>query len=273
MKRLALLLVLLVFVSCSTLKPESIDPQSPGPVLTVMTYNIHTGKGINGVFSLQRIADVIQKKNTQLAGIQEVDRFTSRNPVDEPAVLEEISGMETIFSKNLDFQGGEYGIAVMSRFPVLEFKSLHYEELEDREPRGALAVKVRPERMNRHVWFVTTHLGTDSTGEEQLSQARELLEWADELAESGAVILSGDFNCEPDTETVNFIKEKYTDVWDKAGSDEGYTFDARVPQKRIDYLFVLKRDFADCLSAEVPVTYASDHRPLVAEIRLWQTKN
>ncbi|HZW38782.1 MAG TPA: hypothetical protein VFF33_05740, partial [Ignavibacteriaceae bacterium] len=42
--------------------------------LTVMTYNIHHGEGIDTVFDLDRIGDLIKDNDVDLAGFQEVDK-------------------------------------------------------------------------------------------------------------------------------------------------------------------------------------------------------
>ena len=231
-----------------------------------MTYNIHTGKGMDNLFSLQRIVDDIRRGEAQLAGLQEVDRHTTRNPLDEPARLEELSGYNVVFSKNLDFQGGEYGIAVMSRYPIIEEKRFHYDIIEGREPRGALAVKVKPPHMSRPLWFVTTHLGTGKTGREQTSQVKQLLAWIQKFDPEGILILSGDFNQEPDSPAIKLIGEQFVDVWSEGGDGDGFTFNAREPERRIDYLFVEKEHLSGVLRAYVLETIASDHRPLAATI-------
>ena len=261
-------LLCLLLTGCFLAKPGIHTEPAPVSVLTVMSYNIHTGKGMDGVFSLERIADEIKKADVDLAGIQEVDRFTRRNPLDEAARLEDLTGLYTVFSKNLDYEGGEYGICVMSRYRVLEHRSFHYTELKGREPRGALAVKVKPEGLNRPVWCVTTHLGTDETGTEQLGQVKELMGWLKNFEKRGAIIVAGDFNQTPDSPAIRFISRKFVDLWRLKGKGKGFTFNTAVPSRRIDYVFVNERDLSDCVKIFVPETKSSDHRPVVAKIVL-----
>ncbi len=258
----------LLLSGCLIAKSDIQTEPASRPILAVMSYNIHTGKGMDGVFSLERIADEIKKADADLAGIQEVDRFTRRNPLDEPAHLEDLTGLYTVFSKNLEYQGGEYGVCVMSRYRVLERRSFHYTVQKGREPRGALAVKVKPDGLNRPVWFVTTHLGTDKSGAEQLRQVKELMGWLKNLEKSGAIIIAGDFNQTPTLPAIRFISHEFIDLWRLKGEGEGFTFNAATPSRRIDYVFVEKGYLSDCVEIFVPETKSSDHRPVVAKIVL-----
>jgi endonuclease/exonuclease/phosphatase family metal-dependent hydrolase len=248
---------------------QKLSDQHSG-TLTVMSYNIHTGKGSDGRFSLERIVGDIQKEKADLVGIQEVDRFTRRNPMDQAALLKNLSGFYILFAKNLDFQGGEYGIAVLSRFPIEDYRIFHYKTAEGREPRGALAVKVHPfpGAGSRPVWFVTTHLGTDETGEEQKGQLKELTEWSSTLPGDANLFVSGDFNQKPGSRALQSFTDQFMDLWQSGGKGEGYTYPASQPAARIDYLFVRRGDPVECSRITVLQTNASDHRPVAATIVL-----
>ena len=96
-------------------------PAARGRVsLRVMSYNIHVGVGMDKKQDLKRIADVIKLYNCDLVGLQEVDRGVERTGrVDEIRELARLTGMDYAFAHNLDYQGGQYGVAVLSRFPML----------------------------------------------------------------------------------------------------------------------------------------------------------
>lgn len=263
-------LFLILLTGCAGLFPSpGLSDRNPGS-LTAMSYNIHTGKGSDGLFSLERIVEDIQKANADLVGIQEMDRFTKRNPMDQAALLERLSGFHILFAKNLDYQGGEYGIAVLSRFPIVEHRIFHYQTWEAREPRGVLAVKVQPfsNPLSRSVWFVTTHLGTDDTGEEQTEQVKQLTDWLNALPGDSSLIVSGDFNQRPDSRAVRFFSDRFADLWTLKGIGKGYTYPATRPSSRIDYLFVKTGDLAECRDVTVMETIASDHRPVTARINV-----
>jgi len=260
-----LFFVLLVGCKITQKSPANFTPAEYP--LTIMSYNIHVGKGMDSRVSLERIADEIKKTSCDLAGVQEVDRFTRRSPVDQPAILAKLMGYNVAYSKNLDYQGGEYGIAILSSLPIVEKRSLHYSIMGQREPRGALAVRIRPPASGKPLWFVTTHLGTDNSGAEQLRQVKELLEWLRRLGK-GTVIVTGDFNQTPDSAAICLLRSEFIDLFIDSGEGNGATFNSLNPRERIDYLFVRKMDFARLLSIRVPETDASDHRPVVARVLL-----
>src|SRR5687767_638720 len=98
-------------------------PASPSAAakrtLRVMTYNIHVGVGMDKKLDLQRIADVINKERPDLVGLQEVDRGVERTQrKDEIVELAAMTKMEYAFAHNLDYQGGQYGVAILSRFKI-----------------------------------------------------------------------------------------------------------------------------------------------------------
>src|SRR6266481_8454327 len=96
--------------------------------LRVMTYNIHVGVGMDKKLNLQRIADVINGQHPDLIGLQEVDRGVKRTEGrDEITELAKLTAMNYAFAHNLDYQGGQYGVAILSRFPIGNIDHRKYE--------------------------------------------------------------------------------------------------------------------------------------------------
>jgi endonuclease/exonuclease/phosphatase family metal-dependent hydrolase len=233
-------------------------------VLKVMTYNIHVGFGMDKKLDLARIADVINEERPDLVGLQEVDRGVRRTSgVDQIAELARLTKMDYAFAPNLDYQGGKYGVAVLSRYPILAIDHRRYQNLREAERRGFLRVEVRLGR--RRVHFVTTHLDYQRA-DGRLFEARQLLKALGEVG--GPLILTGDLNDEPTGETFKLLEQGFTDAYlaaPSAGEAGGYTYPADSPRKRIDYVFVRKGDGARVEGAGyVKETLASDHRPFVA---------
>src|SRR5438045_8194916 len=88
--------------------------------IRVMTYNIHVGVGMDKKLDLARIAGVINQQHPDLVGLQEVDRGVERSQrIDEIAELAKLTKMEYAFAFNLKYQGGQYGVAILSKAPIL----------------------------------------------------------------------------------------------------------------------------------------------------------
>src|SRR5918911_408222 len=166
---------------------------SNGRRLRVMTYNIQHGAGTDQKLNLPRIAEVINREHPDLVGLQEVDRGVERTGrVDEIVELARLTGMDYAFAHNLNYQGGQYGVAVLSRFPILSIDHRRYLNTREAARRGFVRVEV--EVRGRRVSFVTTHLDWQHE-DGRLYEARQLL---DALATvPGPVVVTGDFNEEP----------------------------------------------------------------------------
>src|SRR4029078_683171 len=111
--------------------------------LHVMTYNIHVGVGMDQKLDLQRIAGVINAEHPDLVGLQEVDRGVKRTEgKDEIAELAKLTAMNYAFAHNLDYQGGQYGVAILSRFPIKQIDHRKYENRRETERRGMIRVEI-----------------------------------------------------------------------------------------------------------------------------------
>jgi len=244
--------------------------------LTLMSYNIHVGVGMDKKQDLKRIADVIKLYRCDLVGLQEVDRGVERTGrVDEIKELARLTGMDYAFAHNLDYQGGQYGVAVLSRFPILAIDHRRYANTRERERRGFIRVEV--EIKGRRLNIVTTHLDYQYP-DGRLFETRQLL---DALADvRGPLIVTGDFNEEPAGGAYELMRKAgFADGWRRShgpsneSPGDGATYPADKPKKRIDYIFYRglgeDRPPADDEKASeaVPNTLASDHRPIV--IGLW----
>src|SRR5688572_10408201 len=137
--------------------PSSADLLAGKKTLRVMTYNMHVGVGIDKKLDLQRIADVINRERPDLVGLQEVDRGVRRTEgLDEIAELAKMTRMDYAFGHNLDYQEGQYGVAILSRFLIQKIDHRKYENRREAERRGMIRVEV--DIGGRAVNFITTHL-------------------------------------------------------------------------------------------------------------------
>lgn len=235
--------------------------------LRVMTYNIHIGIGMDKKPDLQRISEVILRDKPDLVALQEVDRGVKRTKgIDQIAELARLTRMNYAFAPNLDFQGGKYGVAILSRYPILAIDHRRYASKREAERRGLLRVEVlvKGERIN----FVTTHLDYQFA-DARLFETEQLLKALESV--QGALIVTGDFNDEPTGMSYKLMLHGFTDAWSDAAQKEGtdgLTFPADKPVKRIDYVFVSKNKGVSAKWAAVRSTLASDHLPLVVDLEL-----
>jgi endonuclease/exonuclease/phosphatase family metal-dependent hydrolase len=274
-----LLIVLLCAAFCS-----SALAQLPSEI-RVISYNIHHGEGLDKKFDLERIAKLLLAERPHIVALQEVDQGTRRaGGVDQPAELARLMGMKVIFGRNIDFEGGGYGTAVLTSLPVrwyesMKLKSFYESTAERQEQRGVQIVKLGEGR-GPGLLFLCTHLDYRPPDNERMHSAitinRRILEYAGTPA-----IIAGDFNALPDSGPIAEFKKQ----WKIAGIDcaqgegpraegggpEGnplLTFPADNPDRWIDYVMVRPANCWQVIEVRVldePV--ASDHRPLLVVLR------
>lgn len=232
-----------------------------------MTFNLHHGEGVDGRVDLERIAAVIREQQADLVALQEVDRGVQRTARrDFPAELAALTGLTCVFSNNFSFQGGEYGNAVLSRFPVKRWTNTPLRMLRPGEQRGVLQVVV--EVRGRELVFLNTHLDYRRDDAERLANVAQFHEVLAGYA-GLPVVVAGDFNDVPGSRTWAAMAEQFDDVWLLAGAGNGFTFPSTGPDRRIDYIWLGKGAPLRPLRAWVPHTEASDHLPLLAEL-VWE---
>jgi len=235
------------------------------PTFRVMTYNIHHGEGQDGKVDLVRIADIIKREQADLVALQEVDRGVARTDRrDLPAELAQLTGLSCVFSNNYHFQGGEYGNAVLTRFPILGATNLHYQMLRTNEQRGLLQATVAVH--GRPLVFMNTHIDHRRDDAERLQSVRELRGVAEACGRT-PIIVCGDFNDTPASRVHGQLAEVFTDAWETAGEGPGWTYPANHPAKRIDYVWISKSAAIEVVGARVIPSDASDHAALVVELR------
>ena len=240
------------------------------PPLRVLVYNIHAGTDAAQAPSLDRIAGVIRDAGADLVLLQEVDSVVQRTGrVDEVAVLDSLTGLHGVFGRSLDFQGGGYGIAVLSRWPIVADSVVRLPVFPPQEraggshePRSALWVEVAAPGGHLHV--INTHLDASGTDSARIQEIAEVLRLADDRRRAGdRVLLGGDLNSTPESETQHRVRDAgWEDAWTVCGGvGDGFSYPDGVPRKRIDYLYLGAGE--RCRGAQVIETHASDHRPLL----------
>ena len=258
MKRIIAFLALLLSLLWAPGKP--VHAAVPNTV-RVLTYNIHHGEGMDGRFDLPRLADVMKSVQADLVALQEVDQGTVRaSGVNELTELARLTNMHAAFGKAMDYSGGGYGVAILSRWPLRSTRNDPLPSFEDREPRTALTVDVNVGEGGPLLEFTSTHLDQTRDPENRLVQARYLNQRL--VREDGqATILAGDMNARPGTDVMDLFDELWTDppVVDPAPAQPNGR-----PRLSVDH--VLLRPTGEWRVIEsrlIDEPVASDHRPLL----------
>lgn len=227
-------------------------------LLRVLSYNIHHGEGTDGKLDLLRLARLIRSQDPDLVALQEVDHKTTRSKkVDQAAELANLTGLHVNFGKAINYGGGEYGQAILSRFPLKQV-AVHLLPNEARHEQR-IALEARFQFASKEYSFITTHLDHQNSRlrEKQVSRLNELL-----TAEECPRILAGDLNDAVDSQALTILKQKWKIAEDRLPL---LTFPAAKPTGQIDYIAFHPNDQFKTRSAWViPEPIISDHCPVVA---------
>ncbi len=243
------------------------------PNIKVVVFNIHAGKDAGGRPNLDAVADLLRSTDADVALLQEVDRGTNRSgKVDQVAQLATKSGLAPVFGRSLDYDGGQYGIAALSRggFVANFTEPLPVQPIQTRaggshEPRAALVAVART-GIGR-LSFLNTHLDASRDESYRLQEVETVLKLMSDVRKTRLpAAAGGDFNAEPGSAVhQRVVASGLRDAWMECGRGDGLTFPADKPVKRIDYLFLA--DPLQCTDARVIETTISDHRPLLVTLR------
>lgn len=271
--------------------------------LKVMTYNIKHGKGnddctdatpVGGDVPLEecavdlgRTADVIRAQDPDIVALQEVDRFWARSGgTDQPQELADMLGMEVCYGANLSHEADnhadephEYGVAILSAFPIDSCENTFLPTPEGWEQRGLLEARVTVDGVGE-VAVLDTHLQAGREGEQEeavMQRTEQAVAVADRVAEIDVpIVLMGDFNANAEDAELGSLFDAglgLQDAWAVGGDgSDGNTIPvdaAADPENRIDFIFASRA--WSVLNATVIIDddtrIASDHYPVVAELQ------
>jgi endonuclease/exonuclease/phosphatase family metal-dependent hydrolase len=233
-----------------------------GTELEVASYNIRHGRGIDNRVALERTAGVIRALDADIVGLQEVDRNVERSGrVDQPALLGNLLGLQHAFGAFMDYQGGRYGLAILSRHPIVSSREIVLPTGE--EPRVALAARIALPSGDT-ITAINVHFDWVENDAVRVRQARTLSVVLDTLSDPW--LLLGDFNDGPDSRTLRVFEDLVHPVSKPA--DSTFTFPSTAPAREIDYIFAERSERWRTGTVRVVVdSVASDHRPVRTTVR------
>ncbi len=238
----------------------SIDTPPPPRIVRIVTYNIRAGHGVDYSPSLSRQAQVLRELRPDIVALQEVDRATHRSgDIDPAAALAAATGLHATFAPAIGFEGGDYGIAILSRRPPASARIVPLPSPHD-ENRVLLVADFGS------FLFAVTHLPLHEG--DRLDAVDRIL--AELLPATKPVFLSGDWNATPGDATLRRMETRFAILTDSRQP----TYPADKPGICIDYVAV-DLDHAESFRDGVPVVVdepsASDHRPILVTVPFPET--
>lgn len=227
--------------------------------LRVMTFNIQSGR-----HGLTAVAKLIRAQDPDVVALEEVDSGTSRcggvNQAKELAALAGFPHFE--YFRATAMYGGNYGIALLSKHPILHAEQLPLPVPRETEPRTVARALLDVDGSKLSVYV--THLSNAPFRSAiRARQAEFIARWMD--GDPHPRVLMGDFNDVADSPAVLLLSRHLSDVFARAGQGAATTYPLPfpLPDLRLDYVLASK-DLTP-LRAFVVRKLASDHWPLVAE--------
>ncbi len=220
--------------------------------LKVMTYNVRHCAGMDLVLDYDRTAAVIAQQQPNVVALQELDSMTGRS--EQRYQLGELAsrtGYHPVFGAAIDYDGGKYGVGILTRETPLSTKCI---PLPGDEPRVLLVVELQDYVM------ACTHL--DLEKEPRLASIPLIVEEAQRWQKP--FLLAGDWNDTPDSELLQEMTKYFTIL---SGNDVSYPADE--PQDCLDYVALFKDHSVEMLeSIVIDEPEVSDHRPVLVRIEL-----
>ena len=218
----------------------------------VMSYNVRHCAGMDWVVDYDRTAAVIAEQQPDVVALQELDSMTGRSGHhDQLGELAVRTQYYPVFGGAIDFDGGKYGVGILTREQPLSAKRI---PLPGEEPRVLLVVELKD--------FVLACTHLDLEEEQRLASVHLIMEEAQRWQKP--FILAGDWNDAPDSQLLQELTKYFT-----LNSGDQVTYPADEPQECIDYVASFKARPAVTLEYSViEEPAASDHRPIMVRIQL-----
>lgn len=259
------LMICAIFSSCGKSDSKRQDQIKYRVQLKVMTYNIHHANPPNvaQLIDVKAIAKVINDAKPDLVALQEIDVFTERSgkELDQAKELAKLTGMHYYFSKAIDYQGGEYGVATLSKYPITNAKGylLPMKAGINGEQRTIAIVEV--ELPNKEtIVFANTHF---DTADHRDLQAEFVLNVLKEF--NKPIILAGDFNDLIGSSSISQLSGYFSMTCSGACPRTVMNH----PTKVIDHIFYSSNSiFISTKHEVIQEKYASDHLPVLATFEL-----
>ena len=238
--------------------------------LTVGTFNIQHGIDYPRVLEtgetrveLRPVAEAIRRMKPDVLGLNEI--YGAHPEMgNQAAELGRMTGMDAAFARAISIHGGDYGNALLSRFPVRSVRCVPIcVPKEARQYHGYYEDRVllhaELDVNGRAVSVLSCHFGLNP---DEMEAAVEVVR-REQTGIRHPLIFTGDLNLCPGSEPYEALASFLTDAAATV-SPPLLTFPSNAPDCRIDHIFV--NSACAVQSVWVPEVLYSDHRPILAKI-------
>jgi len=237
--------------------------------LNLAHYNIHHGEPKRGKYDIRRTLAAVEWERQDLIAMNEVDWKSKRvGGADTPADIAAITGRHVEYAKAKPYGGGYYGNAVVSKEKPLSVERIDL-------PRGDGSGRVKCVLILcefTNCWFGTAHLDLRANMTNQLKSVEIMRGAVAERSKTKPVFLTGDWNNEPDSETLKRVREFMTILSDeKTRTYTGFREKPKDDEICIDYIAVDSAHADKVFVRERRVTqacFASDHNPVFVSLEV-----
>jgi len=254
------MIILLFFVllpCCSTIRHKGETINTDRKQVKILSYNVRNARGMDEIIDYDRVADVIRRIDANCVAVQELDSATQRSggliALNE---LAKRTGMFATYNKSIDYQGGGYGIGILTKEKPLRKDAIELPGSE--EQRSLLLVE-----MVDYI-ICCTHWSLKQP------DRRASVDIINELMQnyrSKPIFLAGDLNAVPDSEEIQELSKEWTFLNDTSQP----TIPVNNPKRCIDYILAKKNPKLAFTVLETRVeneTMASDHLPVWVSVSI-----
>lgn len=250
------------------------------PTIKVATYNIGKNELAADVANLDELSKAIAKIDADVIVLTEIDNKTARSKkVNQLEEIAKANKMDFAFGKALDFDGGEYGVGILSKYKIEKSQVVNLPS-GGAEQRVVLLSQITKPGFDSPIIIMGTHLDWQKDPTIRIGQVRHILDATIGDTETGfdniaasIKILAGDFNSTAKEQPIQEISY-FWDPVEKKGVNYR-TWPAVNPAIDIDHIFTYKGQVWDVKTMTIPTdskdfqwSKISDHLPVIAELEL-----
>ncbi|WP_323085912.1 endonuclease/exonuclease/phosphatase family protein [Providencia alcalifaciens] len=250
------------------------------PTIKVATYNIGKNELAADVANLDELSKAIAKIDADVIVLTEIDNKTARSKkVNQLEEIAKANKMDFAFGKALDFDGGEYGVGILSKYKIEKSQVVNLPS-GGAEQRVVLLSQITKPGFDSPIIIMGTHLDWQKDPTIRIGQVRHILDATIGDTETGfdniaasIKILAGDFNSTAKEQPIQEISY-FWDPVEKKGVNYR-TWPAVNPAIDIDHIFTYKGQVWDVKTMIIPTdskdfqwSKVSDHLPVIAELEL-----